>query len=268
MGVVAILVALQVLGLGLSYGGSNLALPFLKQFGGLKGMFESFSLLEAMVLSVGGMLLSSTLISSEAQSGTLELLSILPLGRLRLVLEKLLFPLIPLAIYWLFSLLLSALWVEGPLSMGLVLHARVVLLTAVLSAMGVGLFWSAVCANTRSSVTLGLLSLAAFAGNVFFMGPLLRCLPTPEAAINLAIWVNPVVGMASALQMDILRTGWVYSLSPIGMYRFDYLPWPGVTAIQLALFLCFTSLSVWALKARTTFEDNLFINALSTTPHK
>lgn len=248
--VVVLLVAFQVLWLGWSGQGSSLPSPFLEPSGSLKGAFEAFALFEVMALTVLGMLLSSTLISSETQSGTLELLSILPIGRFRLVTEKLLFPWIPLGAYGLLSLPVLALWVGNTLSMGLVFRSRIVLLAAVLSAMGLGLFWSAVCTSTRSSMTWGLLSLAFFSGDIFLIGPLLRCLPTPDTAIALALSVNPVVGMASTLQLDILRMGWVYSLSPIGMYRFDYLPWPGVMAVHLSLFLLFTGLSVLVLKAR------------------
>ena len=66
--------------------------------------------------------------------------------------------------------------------------------------------------------TCGLLSLGSFSGD----------LPTP--IVNAALLANPIVAVASAANVDLLRFEFLYQVSPIVHGTFDYPTWYGAVA--------------------------------------
>jgi hypothetical protein len=57
----------------------------------------------------------------------------------------------------------------------------------------------------------------------FFLGSLIEDLPTPM--LNAALLANPIVAVASAANIDLLRFEFLYQISPIAHRRFDYPAW-------------------------------------------
>jgi hypothetical protein len=58
---------------------------------------------------------------------------------------------------------------------------------------------------------------------LFFLGSLSADLPTP--VVNAALLANPIVAVASAANIDLLRFEFLYQISPIAHRRFDYPAW-------------------------------------------
>jgi hypothetical protein len=58
---------------------------------------------------------------------------------------------------------------------------------------------------------------------LFALGSLSADLPTP--VVNAALLANPIVAVASAANIDLLRFEFLYQISPIAHGRFDYPVW-------------------------------------------
>jgi hypothetical protein len=58
---------------------------------------------------------------------------------------------------------------------------------------------------------------------LFSIGSLSADLPTP--VVNVALLANPIVAVASAANIDLLRFEFLYQISPIAHRRFDYPTW-------------------------------------------
>ena len=69
------------------------------------------------------------------------------------------------------------------------------------------------------SVTVALIATCG----LFFLGSLGADLPTP--VVNAALLANPIVAVASAANIDLLRFEFLYQISPIAHRRFDYPAW-------------------------------------------
>jgi hypothetical protein len=69
------------------------------------------------------------------------------------------------------------------------------------------------------SVTVALIATCG----LFFLGSTGADLPTP--VVNAALLVNPIVAVASAANIDLLRFEFLYQISPIAHRRFDYPAW-------------------------------------------
>jgi hypothetical protein len=102
----------------------------------------------------------------------------------------------------------------------------------------------------RSGFSTRMLTAVAAAGGgvtlavaaMFVVGPLLARCARPEWLISAALLVNPAVAMGTALNLDVLRTPWIYQWTPIPEYRFAYPP-PAWT------LLFYTTLAALALFA-------------------
>ena len=81
---------------------------------------------------------------------------------------------------------------------------------------------------------------------LFAVGPLLQRLARPEWLIYMVLVVNPFVAMGTALNLDVLRTPWIYQWTPIPEYRFAY-PAPVWT---LALYVALAGTAMAAASRR------------------
>ncbi len=105
--------------------------------------------------------------------------------------------------------------------------AQLVIASATLASTAVG----ACCRLSFDDAldAIGCSVLVALLGlfGVLLAGPLAA--EAPARLINTALFTNPIVATASALNLDILRTEVLYRLSPIAHRTFDYPAWPEAT---------------------------------------
>ena len=85
------------------------------------------------------------------------------------------------------------------------------------------------------------------AGGLLVSGAVVADLPRPMIALGLV--ASPLVVIASAAQIDIVRMDLLYQISPLAHVQIDYPVWHRASAWYLALALtCFLTLT---LKFRT-----------------
>ncbi len=114
--------------------------------------------------------------------------------------------------------------------------AHLILLTALLAGATVGFL----CALRRSGrnwgagigAGLGLTTICVF--GLLPLNPLIRRTEAPAHLIESALAINPVTGVTTALNKDILRVPWIYSRTDAPEYPFSY-PAPLTTAALLTL---------------------------------
>jgi hypothetical protein len=126
---------------------------------------------------------------------------------------------------------------SGRVALGAVLFAHALLLA---QALAFGLLGPALVASPGGRSARTLSGVAAAAGGIllalaamFAVGPLLERSGRPEWLIATALVVNPAVAMGTALNLDVLRTPWIYQWTPIPEYRFAY-PAPAWTLLLYA----------------------------------
>lgn len=143
---------------------------------------------------------------------------------------------------------LALLW-GGP-SVGQVALGHALVLGHVLA---LGLAGQALAALLRQPTLAGPLAvgcLAIGATAIVLVEPLLARSGPPEWWIALALVVNPLTAVGTALGLDILRTPWIYSLTSAPEYRFAY-PSPWLT---LALYTALTLVLGWRMCRSLRYE--------------
>jgi hypothetical protein len=106
-------------------------------------------------------------------------------------------------------------------------------------------------ARAAVAVVLAGCAMAIAMTAMFAVGPLLERCARREWLICAVLLVNPAVAMGTALNLDVLRTPWIYSWTAIPAYRFAY-PAPAWT---LALYVAFAALAVCAASRRLRHGD-------------
>lgn len=72
-------------------------------------------------------------------------------------------------------------------------------------------------------------------GQVLLAGPFIDRFSNPGSFIHLLMITNGYIGITSSFGADIMRRGWLYEVSPIGMYRFDYPEWYSVSMFYVGI---------------------------------
>jgi hypothetical protein len=125
----------------------------------------------------------------------------------------------------------------------LLIISRATLWAATLALAALG----AVCASSFSDPldAAGCALALAFvvAAGVLVVGPAAAGAPT--SVINAALLASPIVAIASAADIDILRGDVLYRLSPLAHIRFDYPAWQTAVGIYVTVgFACFTAMAL------------------------
>jgi hypothetical protein len=116
-----------------------------------------------------------------------------------------------------------ALWNWSTAAMGgvLVSHATLAVIGLALAALG-GWFGSTLRDPLDAAAFSSGTALVAALG-LFAAGPLAADLPTP--IVNAALSASPIVSVASAADVDLLRTDLLYRISPLAHRQFEYPTW-------------------------------------------
>ncbi len=140
---------------------------------------------------------------------------------------------------WLFSisLLLIILLISSGvylyfMKMGLpltqVVSSRIVLISIVCALTSLGFCTGILLREMTISLLVSYLIVSILMGQVLFLGPFLDRLSQPSETgglIHLLMVTNGYAGIASSFELDVMRMGWLYEISPVGMYRFVYPAW-------------------------------------------
>ena len=112
-----------------------------------------------------------------------------------------------------------------------------------ISALALAMFGTLCAAAFRDELDAAAISVTAavaIAFGVLIAGPLVE--GWPAWANNAALTASPLVAAASAAHVDVLRSDWLYRMSPIAHQRFDYPEWYAAAtwhgAVTLLLFAC------------------------------
>ncbi len=135
---------------------------------------------------------------------------------------------VPAAAAFALALLVSAGWTMASWDWSTAAAAGVLASHATLAVIGLAL---AALGAWFGSTLRDPLDAAAFSGGaalvaalgLFAAGPLAADLPT--GIVNAALSVSPIVSVASAANVDLLRTDLLYRISPLAHLRFEYPAW-------------------------------------------
>jgi hypothetical protein len=115
------------------------------------------------------------------------------------------------------------------------------LLLAALAMCSIGAAAAAWLDHPLDAAAFGLAVSLALGLGLFAAGPLLD--GAPLALVNAALLASPVVAVASAADIDLLRGDPLYRFSPIAHSQFDYPAWPAACATYAAIaVVCFAFL--------------------------
>ena len=112
-------------------------------------------------------------------------------------------------------------WSTAAVSGVLVSHATLAVIGFALAALGGWLGSTLRDPLDAAAFSSGTALVAAL--GLFAAGPLAADLPTP--IVNAALSASPIVSVASAADVDLLRTDLLYRLSPLAHRQFEYPAW-------------------------------------------
>jgi hypothetical protein len=118
-----------------------------------------------------------------------------------------------------------------------IIRASLVISTIAVFALSVGFYCSTVCRNAFTAAGFALLILALVCTEPIWFGPVINSIPDQSIPIQSSLLMNPFIGVASALNFDILRTDPFYHICPIGQLRFHYPSWWSVASFNLLVSL-------------------------------
>jgi hypothetical protein len=114
--------------------------------------------------------------------------------------------------------------------------------------------------NISFSVAVVYITIIGIFGCVFFISPLLDLLGNPTPLINLTLNINPMMAIASILDLSIFRLGPFYKITKIEMFEYHYPHW----SIHVASYLMFSILfTVGTVVLRSYYITNLKNRKLS-----
>ncbi|MBN2243766.1 MAG: hypothetical protein JW793_13860, partial [Acidobacteria bacterium] len=121
---------------------------------------------------------------------------------------------------------------------------RATLMTAIVGifALCLGFLCSAFFRNAYSAAGCALIVIALVCFQPVWFGPVIHATPNASRLIQPSLSINPLVGLASALEFDIFRTSPLYQICPIGQRKFEYPAYASVGLlylfVSLVLFFC------------------------------
>jgi hypothetical protein len=120
-----------------------------------------------------------------------------------------------------------------------IVRAFIVLLGIAVFALALGLYCSILCYDVFSAAGLALLVMLMLCTGPIWTGPAIEATANASLLIQSALSVNPLVGIASALNYDIFRAEPWYQICPVGQRRFDYPSWYSTVSLNglISIFL-------------------------------
>lgn len=107
--------------------------------------------------------------------------------------------------------------------------------------------------NIAVSLLLSYIVVFFLFSQILLAGPFIDRFANPSMLIHLLMITNGYIGVTSSFGVDIMRRGWLYDVSPIGMYRFDYPAWYGVSVFYLGLAVLFIVIGLLRQKRSRLF---------------
>jgi hypothetical protein len=202
----------------------------------------------ALVLGLSPLLTLSAMVSKDTRHALLPVL-LSPLRSVVIVLGKLALPcmlMVAAVVASALPMLLFAVMSEQ-VSVTAVLATRSLLLLFALGGIALGLCGSVLSRDVYTAAGMVYLIIGCVGGSVILAGPPIARLADASGLIHLVVWINPFIGMAGALDLDLLRTEWLYVLSPLGQRPVVYPTWYGVgLGYLLASFMLIVA-SAWRI---------------------
>jgi hypothetical protein len=128
-----------------------------------------------------------------------------------------------------------------------VVESHLTLIAVGLALAAWGALCGAVCRDALDAAAVSLLTAMIAAGGLLVAGAVVADLPRSMTAIGLT--ANPLVVLASAARIDIVRMDVLYQISPLAHVQIDYPAWNVASAWYVAFaLLCFAGLT---MKLRT-----------------
>jgi hypothetical protein len=128
-------------------------------------------------------------------------------------------------------------------ALALVAASHVTLFAAAFALASIGALIASCVPDPLDAAAIGIGAALAAAFGLFAAGPLMSFAST--RLVNAALVMSPIVGTASAANLDVLRSDLLYQLSPIAHRRFDYPAWPLASACYVVV-----ALVCWAMTVR------------------
>lgn len=124
-----------------------------------------------------------------------------------------------------------------------IVRTSLVVMAVAVCALLLGLYCSIICGDVFSAAGVALLIVVLVCTEPIWIGPAIASTSNASFLIQSSLLINPVVGLASALDFDILRTEPLYQICPIAQRRSHYPAWYTVVSFDLlvSLFLFWRS---------------------------
>jgi hypothetical protein len=121
-------------------------------------------------------------------------------------------------------------------------QSHFILLAVTLALSAWGAMCAAWCRNPLDAVALSLVTVAMISGGILVVGSVVG--EVPQAMIEFALLASPLVVVASAAHIDLVRMDVLYQISPLAHMRFDYPGWESACGLYLLLAsACFLGLT-------------------------
>jgi hypothetical protein len=135
---------------------------------------------------------------------------------------------VPAAAAFALALLISAGWTMAAwewstAAAGGVLASHATLAVTGLALAALGAWFGCTLRDPLDAAAFSSGAALAAALGLFAAGPLAAALPT--GMVNAALSLSPIVSVASAVNVDLLRTDPLYQISPLAHLRFEYPVW-------------------------------------------
>jgi hypothetical protein len=112
-------------------------------------------------------------------------------------------------------------------------QSHLILLAVTLALSAWGALCAAWCRNPLDAVALSFVTVGVLSGGILVAGGVVAELP--QTMIELALIASPLVAVASAAHVDLVRMDVLYQISPLAHMRFDYPAWETACGLYLML---------------------------------
>lgn len=119
-----------------------------------------------------------------------------------------------------------------------------------------GFLWGVLFRSSFCAILINCGLTVLFVFNVYIIGPVLSNISDPKKIINCALVVNPYSIISSAINYDVMRSGFLYQTAQAVMYRFDY---PSVGSVMV-LFSILSAILFFFYYYAMRKSKNVYLN--------
>ncbi|GEM_PF-3978754 len=147
-----------------------------------------------------------------------------PYNKAKIAVQRIMAVLVPVFLIQIlfFTILFLSMYINHDATCLTILKSQLILLVLSVFYLCSGLFLGLLLKSSFFPLFVNSILTIFLIFDIYIIGPLLSTISEPETIIDFALLINPFSVISSAINYDVMRSGFLYQTAQVVMYRFNY----------------------------------------------